>query len=58
VLAAFYVRYGDWRKLFALGPQYDQMTAAELQRVAALYFSPAGRTTAYLANGEQIGGQQ
>jgi predicted Zn-dependent peptidase len=64
MLPLFYARYGDWRKLFAILPLYDQMTAPELQRVALQYLNPFGRTVASITGGQEqaatplSGGQQ
>jgi predicted Zn-dependent peptidase len=55
LLPLYLVRFGDWRKLFAVTAQYDHITAAELQRVAQVYLIPAGRTTASVTNGPEPG---
>jgi zinc protease len=48
LLPSYYANFGDWRPLFGLSPQYDQVTAAEVQRVAFTYLVPAGQTIAYM----------
>jgi predicted Zn-dependent peptidase len=50
LLPEFYCNYGDWRRLFTLGAVYDRLTAADIQRVAAQYLIPVGRTVAYLGS--------
>jgi predicted Zn-dependent peptidase len=49
LLPSFYVEFGDWRRLFTIFTQYDHLTPEELQRVAADYLVPAGRTIAYIS---------
>ena len=46
-LAHFSAEYGDWRKLFTLLDNLNQVTAEDLQRAASRCFVAAGRTTAY-----------
>jgi predicted Zn-dependent peptidase len=53
LLPAYYAGYGDWRKLFNVLSGYDHLTAEDLQRVAARYFTPANRTAAYLSDAVQ-----
>jgi predicted Zn-dependent peptidase len=48
ILPAFYVNYGDWRRLFTVTAEYDKLTAEDLQRVASQYLVPAGQTVAYI----------
>jgi predicted Zn-dependent peptidase len=54
-LPAFYVNYGDWRRLFAVAAGYDRVTPEDLQRVALQYLIPAGRTVAYLTSPPEPG---
>ena len=56
ILPVFYARYGDWRRLFTIGADYDRLTAEDLQRVAAEYLIPAGRTVVYLTAQPEGGG--
>jgi predicted Zn-dependent peptidase len=56
LLPDFYVTYGDWRKLFSVGENYDRVTAEEMQRVALEYLIPAHRTVAYLTSAPPPGG--
>jgi len=55
VLPAFSARYGDWRRLFTVTPEYDRLTAEDLQRVAVQYLIPAQRTVAYVSNPPEPG---
>jgi len=55
LLPAYYVIYGDWRRLFTDITSYNQLTAEDLQRVALQYFTPANRTVGYISNGPQQG---
>jgi predicted Zn-dependent peptidase len=48
LLPSYYATFGDWRPLFGLAPQYDQVTAADVQRVAFTYLVQAGQTIAYM----------
>ncbi len=47
-LGFFEVVLGDYRKLFALDAEWDAVTAADVQRVAARYFQRARRTVVVL----------
>ena len=49
LLPAYYVIYGDWRRMFAAAGEYNRLTAADLQQVALQYFVPSGRTVACMA---------
>ncbi len=49
LLAEEHGDYGNWQKAFATLDQYQKATPEDVQRVAARYFIPEGRTTAYLA---------
>jgi predicted Zn-dependent peptidase len=48
LLAAYYVDYGDWRKLFTSIEDIEKVTAADVQRVARTYFNDKTKTVAYL----------
>ena len=52
LLASAYIDYGDWRKLFTQIDDLNKVTAADVQRVAARYFTPSNRTLAFLVPGE------
>jgi len=43
-LATFQALYGDWRYLFRQLDKYDQVTKADIRRVASKTFSPENRT--------------
>jgi predicted Zn-dependent peptidase len=47
LLAEAYANYGDWRKLFTQLEEIDKVTAQDVERVAATYFTTANRTAAY-----------
>lgn len=49
LLPAYYVIYGDWRRMFSAAGEYNRLTAQDLQQVALQYFVPSGRTVAYMA---------
>jgi predicted Zn-dependent peptidase len=55
LLPLVYANYGDWRKLFAIVDEYGRLSAEDIQRVAAQYFVPTGRTTAYLTRPQEPG---
>ncbi len=46
LLASSYANYGDWRKPFTDLDDIDKVTAADVQRVAAQYFTESNRTIA------------
>jgi len=46
LLASYYANYGDWKKLFTSLDDIDKVTAGDVQRVAAKYFTPENRTVA------------
>ena len=48
--------YGDWRKLFTSIDDINKVTAEDVQRVARQYFTPANRTTVWLAQTPQPAG--
>jgi predicted Zn-dependent peptidase len=47
-LGFFETVLGDYRKLFTLDAEWEAVTAADVQRVAAAYFQPAHRTVVVL----------
>jgi predicted Zn-dependent peptidase len=47
LLTTYYGVYGDWRKLFTALDDAGKVTAADIERAAAQYFVPQGRTVAY-----------
>lgn len=48
LLPTYYATFGNWRALFALPPLYDQVTGADVQRVAFTYLVQGGQTIAYM----------
>lgn len=46
-LTAYYVNYGDWRKLFTQLDDINKVTAGDVRRVAGTYFIEKTRTVAY-----------
>jgi predicted Zn-dependent peptidase len=46
-LCSYYVKYGDWRKLFTELDDYNKVSAEDVQRVAKTYLVPEHRTVAY-----------
>jgi predicted Zn-dependent peptidase len=46
-LCSYYVNFGDWRQLFKELEEVNQVTAADVQRVAETYLVPDHRTVAY-----------
>jgi predicted Zn-dependent peptidase len=47
ILAASAAEYGDWQAPFAELDRMEKLSAPEVQRVAAKYFTPERRTAAY-----------
>jgi predicted Zn-dependent peptidase len=47
LLAESYANYGDWRKPFTEIDEIEKVTAQDVQRVAATYFTTANRTVTY-----------
>jgi predicted Zn-dependent peptidase len=43
-LAVYYSRYGDWRELFKTVDRIDQVTKADIRRVASETFTSENRT--------------
>ena len=48
LLAVAYMNYGDWRKLFTQIDDLNKVTAEDVHRVSAQYFTPSNRTLSYL----------
>lgn len=46
-LTSYYVKYGDWRKLFTGLEEINAVTADDVQRIARQYFVEKTRTVAY-----------
>ena len=46
-LATFQAAYGNWRKLFTVAGEFNQVTADDVQRLARTYFSDSARTVAW-----------
>jgi predicted Zn-dependent peptidase len=46
-LPAYYVAFGDWRRLFTQLDTYNKITADDVERVARKYFVASGRTVAW-----------
>ena len=46
LLASYYANYGDWKKLFTSLDEIDKVTADDVKRVAAQYFTQENRTVA------------
>ena len=47
LITMYYGAYGDWRKLFTEIDEVNHVTAADVQRVARLTFTPISRTVSY-----------
>src|SRR5437879_295356 len=47
LLTAYYVAFGDWRKLFTSIDDTDKVTADDVQRVSRTYFITNARTVAF-----------
>jgi predicted Zn-dependent peptidase len=56
MLSSTYGMYGDWRKLFTSIDDINKVTAEDVRRVARQYFTPANRTTVWLAQVPQPAG--
>ena len=54
LLASYYANYGDWKKLFTSLDEIDKVTADDVQRVAAKYFTQENRTVAVTFQQEAI----
>ena len=59
-LATYQTRYGDWRELFRTVDRIDQVTKADIRRVANAIFVDTNRTVGVIesAGGGSPGGQQ
>lgn len=59
-LGLYQARYGDWRELFRSVDRMDQVTKADIRRVAQQTFVPTNRTAGIIENvpAEQKGGAQ
>jgi predicted Zn-dependent peptidase len=58
LLARHYANYGSWRKLFTSIDEIEKVTAADVQSVAAAYFTPKTRTVAYTTLPQGAGRRQ
>jgi predicted Zn-dependent peptidase len=56
-LCAYFVNFGDWRKLFTDLEEYNKITAEDVQRVARKYLIESTRTVAYTYAPAQGGAQ-
>jgi zinc protease len=52
-LGNYEVFFGDWRKLFTAPAEYEKLTTADIQAVAARYLKKSQRTVGMLAAKEQ-----
>ena len=55
-LATYQARYGDWRELFRSVDRIDQVTKADIRRVANQVFVDTNRTVGYIENSGGGGG--
>jgi predicted Zn-dependent peptidase len=55
-LATYQTRYGDWRELFRSVDRIDQVTKADIRRVANQVFVDTNRTVGYIENSGRGGG--
>lgn len=55
-LCAYYVQYGDWRKLFTELEEYNKITADDVLRVAQKYLVAGTRTVAYTYASAKVDG--
>jgi len=56
-LATYETRYGDWRELFRSVDRIDQVTKADIRRVANEVFTDTNRTVGIIENAGGAGGQ-
>lgn len=56
-LATYQTRYGDWRELFRSVDRIDQVTKADIRRVANEVFTDTNRTVGVIENSRAGGGQ-
>jgi predicted Zn-dependent peptidase len=47
-LGSYEIFFGDYKKLFSAADEYAKVTAADVKRVAAQYFTEKNRTLATL----------
>src|SRR5579863_3139752 len=57
-LASYQTRYGDWRELFHSVDRIDQVTKADIRRVANEVFTDTNRTVGVIENSRGGGGSQ
>ena len=57
-LATYQTRYGDWRELFRSVDRIDQVTKADIRRVANEVFTDTNRTVGVIENRRAAGGGQ
>ncbi len=57
-LATYQTRYGDWRELFRSVDRIDQVTKADIRRVANEVFTDTNRTVGVIENSRAAGGGQ
>jgi len=57
-LATYQTRYGDWRELFRSVDRIDQVTKADIRRVANEVFTDTNRTVGIIENAPGGGGPQ
>jgi predicted Zn-dependent peptidase len=57
-LATYQTRYGDWRELFRSVDRIDQVTKADIRRVANEVFTDTNRTVGVIENTRAAGGGQ
>jgi predicted Zn-dependent peptidase len=60
-LATYQTRYGDWRELFKSVDRIDQVTKADIRRVANQIFVDTNRTVGVIENaggGAPVGGDE
>lgn len=57
-LATYQTRYGDWRELFRSVDRIDQVTKADIRRVANEVFTDTNRTVGIIENSRAGGGGQ
>ena len=55
-LATYQTRYGDWRELFRSVDRIDQVTKADIRRVANEVFTDSNRTVGIIENSGGVGG--
>jgi predicted Zn-dependent peptidase len=56
-LALFQTRYGDWRELFRSVDRIDQVTKADVRRIAAETFTPDNRTVGIIETKQAAAGK-